>query len=136
MSAEEQYTIKEKYYTEATRYMENAKEYLKHAKKEGNFYHDPKYVKTACGTAYSGMLVALEGYLILKGVSQREKRRKSIEYYQENITKIDKKMLDYLNGAYQILHLSGYYDGILVASVVKDGFDLAYKIIEKIKPTA
>jgi len=136
MSAEEQYTIKEKYYSEATRYMENAKEYLKSAKKEGSFYHDKKYVKTACGTAYNGLLVALDGFLILKGVPQEKKRRKSIEYYQENITKIDKKMLDYLNSAYEILHLWGYYDGITKASVVKDGFDAAYKIIEKIKPTA
>ena len=138
MSAEEQYTIKEKYYNEAVRYMDNAKENLKNAKKEGRFYHDPKYVKTACAVAYSGLLVALDGFLTLKGAhtSKNKKQRKSIEYYQSSITKIDKKMLDYLNGAYQILHLSGYYDGILVASVIKEGFDLAYKIIDKIKPTA
>jgi hypothetical protein len=60
--------------------------------------------------------------------------RKSIEYYQSNITKIDKKMLDYLNVAYKILHLYGYYDGIEDASVIGIGFDKASKIIEKIKP--
>jgi len=135
MSAQEQQEIKEKYFSEATRYMDNAGEFLKKAKKEGKFYHDPKYVKIACGTAYSGLLVALDGFLILKGVQKpKGKLRKSIEYYQENITKIDKKMLDYVNGAYQILHLFGYYDGTTVVSVVKDGFDLANKIIEKIKP--
>jgi len=138
MSAEEQYTIKEKYYSEATRYMENAKEYLKSAKKEDNIYRDPKYVRTACGTAYSGILIALDGYLILKGAhTTKSKRvRKSIEYYQSNLTNIDKKMLDNLNIAYQILHLSGYYDGIQDAIVVKRGFDLANALIEKIKPTA
>ena len=116
--------------------MDNAKEYLKKAKKEGKYYHDPKYVKTACGTAYSGMLMALEGFLVLRGVDKpKGKTRKSIEYYQENIGKIDKKMLDYVNSAYQILHLWGYYDGIESASVIKEGFDEAYKIIEKIKPT-
>ena len=136
MSTEEQYTIKEKYYTEATRYMENAKEYLKNAKKEGNFYNDKKYVKTACGTAYSGLLVALDCYLMLKGINKpTKKQRKSIEYYQSNLTKIDKKMLKYLNSAYDILHLWGYYDGIEDAVVVKRGFDNAYKIIDKIKPT-
>jgi len=45
-------------------------------------------------------------------------------------------MLDYLNSAYKILHLYGYYDGLDIVSVVKEGFDEAYKIINKIKPTA
>jgi hypothetical protein len=62
--------------------------------------------------------------------------RKSIEYYQSNITKIDKKMLNNLIVAYKILHLYGYYDGIESVTVVKEGFDEAYKIIDKIKPTA
>ena len=136
MSIQEQQMVKERYYTEAIRYMDNAKESLKNAQKEGKFYQDPKYVKAACGIAYSGLLVALDGYLILKGANKPKKNlRKSIEYYQENITKVDRKMLDYLNGAYQILHLYGYYDGTTVVSVVKEGFDLANKIIEKIKPS-
>jgi hypothetical protein len=137
MSITEQEILKEKYYSEAMRYMENAKEYLKSAKKEGNFYHDKKYVKTACGTAYNGLLIALDGFLLLKGLNKPDrKQRKSIEYYQSNITKKKKKMLDYLNSAYEVLHLWGYYDGIGDAVIVKRGFDNAYKIIEKIKPTA
>ena len=135
MSVQEQQALKEKYYIEATRYMDNAREFLKSAKKEGKFYHDPKYVKIACGTAYSGMLVALDCFLILKGIHKpKGKLRKSIEYYQENITRIDKKMLDYVNNAYKILHLYGYYDGVEDVIVVKRGFDLANTIIEKIKP--
>jgi hypothetical protein len=35
---------------------------------------------------------------------------------------------------YQILHLSGYYDGTQDAIVVKRGFEVAYQIIDKIKP--
>ena len=136
MATQEQQIVKEKYYNEAIRYMDNAKEYLKKAKKEGNFYHDKKYIKTACGTAYSGMLVALDGFLILKGMDKpKGKMRKNIEYYQSNITKIDKKMLNCLNNAYQILHLYGYYDGIEDVRVISAGFDNAYTIIEKIKPT-
>ena len=135
MSVQDQEIVKETYYNEAIRYMENAKECLKKAKKESSYYRDPKYVKRACGTAYSGVLVALDGFLRLKGMDKpTKKQRKSIEYYQSNITKIDKKMLDYLNGVYEILHLWGYYDGIKDAVVVKRGFDTAYKIIEKIKP--
>ena len=135
MSIEEQQSVKEKYYGEAMRYMDNAKDCLSKAKKDGKFYNDPKYVKMACGTAYSGMLVALDGFLTLKGEEKpKGKLRKSIEHYQSTITKIDKKLLAYINSAYQILHLSGYYDGTNNAVVVKEGFDVAHKIIDKIKP--
>jgi hypothetical protein len=92
-------------------------------------------VRTACGTAYSGVLIALECFLILKGVHKPNKKvRKSIEYYQENLGKLDRKMLDTLNVTYKILHLSGYYDGIESVNVVKEGFNFASAIIEKIKP--
>ena len=135
MMVDEQNKIREKYHSEAVRYMDNAKECLKNARKDGNYYRDPKYVRMACGTAYSGVLVALDGFLILKGIHKPTgKDRKSIEYYQNQIGKLDKKMLDYVNGAYKILHLFGYYDGIEKADVVKSGFDEANKIIEKIKP--
>ena len=136
MSLQEQETLKATYYNKAIRYMDNAKEDLKKAKKEGTVYHDPKYVRRACGKAYSGLLIALEGFLRLKGINAPDKNkvRKSIEYYQSNITKIDKKMLDYLNIAYKILHLSGYYDGIEDVIVVKRGFENAYTLIEKIRP--
>ena len=40
---------------------------------------------------------------------------------QENISKIDGKMLNYVNSAYRILHLSGYYDGIKKCNRYKRG---------------
>ena len=135
MSLNEKQEVKERYFNEAIRYMDNAKECLQKAKKEDYSYHDKKYVKMACGTAYSGILVALEGYLIIKGIDLPKKKvRKSIEFYQNNITKLDKKMLDNLNNAYEILHLWGYYDGIGDSRVINAGFDRAYTIIDKIKP--
>jgi uncharacterized protein (UPF0332 family) len=137
MSIQEQEQLRHKYYDEAMRYMENARECLQKAQKDGKFYRDPKYVKMACGTAYNGVLVALDGFLVIKGIHKpRAKIRKSIEYYQENISKIDKKMLSYLNDAYSILHIYGYYDGTDNVTVVKEGFDLANTLIDKIKPMA
>ena len=133
MSIKEQITIKEKYYQEALRYMDNAKETLKKAIKEDKFYKDEKYVKTACGTAYNGVLKALDGYLLLKGIEQK-KGRKSIEYYQSNVSKWDKKLSAELHNAYTILHLSGYYDGITSVPVVTEGFNLAHSIIKRIEP--
>ena len=135
MSVLEQEEIKLEHYGEAIRYMDNAKEYLKNAKTEGNYYQDKKYVKTACGTAYNGLLEGLDGFLKLKNITPKGKERKTIEYYQRNVTKIDKKLLNTLISAYQILHLWGYYDGIKDARVVKLGFDQAYTLINKIKPS-
>ena len=135
MSVQEQQELKEKYYSEAVRYMENAGECLVKAQKRDNNYQDVKYVKMACGTAYSGLLLALDCFFILKGIHKPgTKARKSIEYYQKSIVNIDKKMAVQLDNAYKILHLSGYYDGIKNATVIKTGFDEAGKIIEKIKP--
>jgi hypothetical protein len=133
MSQEEQLKIKQKSYAEAMRYMNNAKETLLKAGKEDNYYNDRKYVRTACGTAYNGVLIALDTYLSLKGIA-KTKGRKSIEYYSEQLGKLDRKMERHLNSAYEALHLSGYYDGTLDARIVKVGFDEAYEIIGRIKP--
>lgn len=76
---------------------------------------------------------ALDCYFLLKEIL-RKKGRKDIDYYKSTITKIDKKMLNYLNNVYEVLHLSGYYDGITDVKVVARGFELASDIIEKIKP--
>jgi hypothetical protein len=135
MGITEQNQIKSDYYNEAIRYMDNAKETLKKAGKEDDFYKDSKYVKTASGIAYNAVLKALDGYFMLKEVKV-PKNRKSIEFYRTTASKIDKKMLNYLNSAYNILHLDGNYDGILSVDVINTGFKLAYTIIDKIKPAA
>jgi hypothetical protein len=135
MTNDEQNICKSKGYAEAIRYMDNAKETLKRAGKDGGNYIDAKYVKTACGTAYNGILIALDVWLKLKEVPEpSKKKRKSIAYYTDNIAKIDKKMGDSLVDAYNVLHLSGYYDGVRRVKVIEDGFDVAYEIIDKIKP--
>lgn len=134
MSIQDQSEIKQKYYNEAIRYMDNAKQTLVLAKKDGKFYQDDKYVKTACGTAYNGVLKALDGYFLIKGVKKEGRGRKSIEFYQDNVSKIDKKLNSELSNAYKILHLNGYYDGITSVPVINEGFELAYSIIKRIEP--
>jgi hypothetical protein len=135
MTPEEQKAFLSKEYAEAIRYMDNAKETLKRAGKDGSRYIDAKYVKTACGTVHCGVLIALDAWLKLKDVPELgKKRRKSIGYYTDNIAKIDKKMCDLLLDTYNIIHLSGYYDGLRNIKAIDNGFDLAYEIIDKIKP--
>jgi hypothetical protein len=134
MSIEEQQELKQKSYAEAMRYMSNAKETLQKAKKEDNHYKDAKYIRMACGTAYSGTLLALDAYLTSKDVELPKRKRRSIEFYTVNVGILDRKMLQYLNDVYDILHLDGYYDGIRNAKVIHAGFESAYEIINKIKP--
>ncbi|MDR3188846.1 MAG: DUF5618 family protein [Prevotellaceae bacterium] len=129
---EQQHEVKSKAYAEAIRYMDNAKDVLRKANKDGKYYSDRKYVRMACGTAYSGILVALDAYLVLKGVP--ETKKKSIDFYRKNIALLDKSLLRDLNSAYDILHLDGYYEGRLRADAIKLGLDIAYEIIDQISP--
>jgi hypothetical protein len=135
MTPEEQNAFLSKEYAESIRYMDNAKDTLRKAGRDGPHYTDRKYIRTACGTAYNGVLIALDAWLKLKEFPEpSKKQRKSIGYYKDAIATIDKKMLSYLDVAYDILHLSGYYDGVKSVKVVEEGFDYAYYIIDKIKP--
>jgi hypothetical protein len=126
---------REEAYKEATRYIDNGRDILKKAGKENNFYQDIKYVKTGCGIAYSGVLLALDHYLENKGViAPKSPKKKSIEWYRENISRIDRKLLNTLNNVYSILHIEGYYEGINGVKVIQAGFDYAEDIVKKIKP--
>jgi hypothetical protein len=135
MDRAEQNAHLSKYYAEANRYMDNAKASLQKAGKNGSRYTDPKYVRTACGTAYNGVLIALDALFVIKDVPEpNKKQRKSIKYYMSNVARIDGKLTSDMDEAYTILHLDGYYSGITSVKVIEAGFDAAYNIIEKIKP--
>ena len=110
---------------EAHRYIENAKEILREkAHKEDGYYLDKKYVKMAGNTAYNGVLEALDGYFGIK-----KKGRKSVEWYQEELGKMDRKILTTFNSAYNMLHLLMGYDGELDEKVCKVGLEKAETII-------
>lgn len=119
-------------YEVALRYMDNARETLKKANKKDGTYKDVKYVKTASGTAYSGVLLALDEYLRRKE-SAKFKKPKSIEDYRMRLAKQNKRLVRWLNIVYDDLHLSGYYHGTPSYDTIKRGFDTANKIINSIK---
>lgn len=120
-------------YQEAMRYIENAREQLKLAGKDGKFYIDEKYVKSASGIAYLGVLKALDFLFDIKNID-KQRGRKSIEYYQRNLARIDSKLLKNLNEAYHLLHLDGYYGGIVGIKTIDTGFDYAITVINALKP--
>ncbi len=117
---------------EALRYIDNAIEQLKQAGSEdSDYYLDEKYVKTACGTAYNGVLIAIDEYLKQKGI-EKNKGRKTESFYRKELGKINRQLLNLYNSSYNILHLSGYYDGITDKKIIKRGFEVANQIISKL----
>ena len=110
---------------EAKRYLANAKEILREkALKDDGYYQDPKYIKMAGHTAYAGILVALDDFL-----GKKSKGRKDVDWYKSSLSKIDKKVLNAFNNAYQVLHLDMAYDGANGSELINSGFSEAEKII-------
>ena len=114
-----------KHIEEAHRYIDNAKEILREkAHKEDGYYQDKKYVKMAGHTAYTGVLIALDGYLGVK-----KKGRMSVDWYQIELAKVDKKILGAFNAVYELLHLCMGYDGAESAKIAAVGLEEAETII-------
>ncbi|MEO6283570.1 MAG: DUF5618 family protein [Dyadobacter sp.] len=110
---------------EAKRYIDNAKEILREkAVKEDGYYQDPKYVKMAGHTAYTGILLVLDNLL-----GTKTKGRKDVDWYKQHLDQMDKKMLNSFLTAYQVLHLDMAYDGAKSADLAKLGMEEAEKLI-------
>lgn len=121
---------------EALRYLNNAKEILKSAPIEDNIYADIKPVKEAFGTAYLAILEAINEYFIEKGFTKKE-LPKSVDEYRKMLQKYlvvhDGKLLREFEMLYDMLHIAGYYRGLLYdRNVVKDALKAAKTFIEKI----
>jgi len=112
---------------EAKKYLTNAREILK--SKGGNgapgYYSEAKYVKMACHTAWSGVLVAMNA----KVPESPKGTRKSVETYKKYLAVRNWKILNDFVSAYNYLHLFGGYDGDLNRKTTKTGLELAEKII-------
>jgi hypothetical protein len=115
---------------EAERYLQNAQQILTDkAEKDGDFYHDTKYVKMAGNTAWNGVLVALDAAL---GVKEKLKphQRPDFKDYQMALTKKDNKMNIVLFSAYESLHKIMGYDGNPDYKIVQESLDLGRRVIE------
>jgi len=122
---------------EALRYLNNAKDILKSVPIENNMYTDIKPVREAFGTAYLAVLEAINEYLIKKGFTKKE-LPKSVDEYRKILQKYlavhDGKLLREFEMLYDMLHIAGYYRGLLYnVDIVKDAHKAAKTFIEKIK---
>lgn len=122
---------------EALRYLNNAKEILKAVPVEDNTYTDVKPVREAFGTAYLAVLEAINEYLLKKGLGKKE-LPKSVDAYRDLLRKhlavYDGKLLREFEKLYDMLHIAGYYRGLLYdTNVVRDALKAAKTFIEKIE---
>ena len=122
---------------EAIRYLENAKEISGKSPIEDNRYTDVKYVKSACGVAYLGVLKAIDEYLLKRGLSKKELPKK-IEEYEKALQKYlsihNGKLTKEFSTLYDELHIAGYYRGNLHhVDAVKSILKAAKAFIDKVK---
>ena len=114
---------------EARRYVANAKMIIEKSvyDPETKLYRDKKYVRIAGNTLWSGCLIALEAVLqVSKG-----KGRPSIEKYRDAARKRDRTLLNFINAAYDTMHLSMGYDGTKEKKVCDAAFERANEIINR-----
>ena len=116
---------------EARRYVENASKTLNENGEldiETKLYQDEKYVRAAGNYLWLGVLMALDA--VFK-VRKDRRTRVDINAYLEAVGKRDRKLLNYVNTGYDVMHLSMTYDGVQAKGVSDEGFRLANTIIDR-----
>ena len=116
---------------EARRYVDNARTTLKEKGElnlETKRYEDDKYVRAAGSYLWLGVLMALDAVF---HVRKDRRTRVDINAYLDAVGKRDRKLLDYVNDGYDVMHLYMMYDGIQAKDVCDSGFRLANTIIDR-----
>ncbi len=125
----------------ARRYLQNAREELKKAGliKETNTYRDYKYVSSASGLAFRGVLEALKALFLDRGVfrnsSEMNRKLKRHDMYFRTLKGLsglgkDRDILMYLlEDVYDILHIGGYYRELRDKKAIDSGLEKAERII-------
>lgn len=116
---------------EARRYVQNAHDVLNEKTRldpETQSYEDPKYVRAAGNYLWLGVLMALDSVFHVRA---DRRTRVDINDYTDAIGQRDRKLLDWVNNGYRIMHLSMTYDGIQDRDVCRKGFVLANQIIDR-----
>lgn len=121
---------------EALRYLNNTKEILKSIPVENGTYIDIKPVRETCGIAYLSILMAIDEYLLRKGISKKELPR-SVDAYRKALQKYlavhDGKLLRKFEALYEALHIAGYHRGNLyLVDMIKHALKATRAFIEKI----
>ena len=117
---------------ESRRYVDNARQTLK---QNGQFnfetrrYDDAKYVKAAGNYLWLAVLMALDAVFHVK--KNKASKRVDVDDYKKAVAQRDRKLSDWVNDAYNVLHLYMNYDGVQAKDTVDSGFRLANDIIDR-----
>src|SRR5262245_19694577 len=120
----------------ATRYLTNARAILRHVPVERDIYLDRKPVREAMGAAYLAVLEAINEALVRRGVARKE-LPKSVDAYraalQRHLVTRNGKLMREFESLYDLLHIAGYYRGLLHdRKVVRDALDARERFIKKV----
>ena len=116
---------------EARRYVDNAKTLLvEHGELdvETRSYNDPKYVKMAGNTLWNGVLYVLDAVF---HVRSDRRRHVDIEDYRKAVGARDKKLLRFVNMAYDNMHIDMGYYGDPNKDICDSCFHIANDIIDR-----
>ncbi len=121
---------------EGARCLENSREILRRVPVERDIYLDRKPIREAMGTAYLAVLEAINEALIRRGVARKE-LPKSVDAYREalqrHLAPRNGKLMREFESLYDLLHIAGYYRGLLYdRKVVREALDAAQRFIEKV----
>jgi len=128
--------MRERGHGEARRYLDNARAMLRHLPVERDIYVDRKPVREAMGTAYLAVLEAINEALGRRGVARKELPR-SVDAYREalrrHLASRNGKLMREFESLYDLLHIAGYYRGLLYdRKVVREALDAAQRFIENV----
>src|SRR5262245_8976375 len=102
--------------SEAFRSLNSARAILRHIPVERDIYLDRKPVREAMGAAYLAVLEAINEALGRRGVTRKE-LPKSVDAYHEalqrHLTVRNGKLMREFESLYDLLHIAGYYRGLL-----------------------
>ena len=117
--------------SEARRYVENARKTLNENAEldlETKLYQDEKYVRAAGNYLWLGVLMALDAVF---HVRKDRRTRVDINNYLDAVGKRDRKLLNYVNTGYDVMHLSMTYDGVPAKEISDSGIRIANAIIDR-----
>lgn len=115
----------------ARRYVDNAKKTIQENEvfdEETGCYNDPKYIRTAGHLLWNAVLIILDAVFQVKTQQQPHPDNKE---FLRAVGKRDRKLLDLINTAYNVTHISMGYDGNLDKNTCQSGFRLTNDIIDR-----
>jgi hypothetical protein len=124
----------QKYFNKAVEYYKNARVKLRGLSVEYNHYKDAKMLQESAGLCWLAVLSSLQGFFVSSGILPKN-MPKSADGYGALLSKFkhkDGKLMKAFWLTYYDIHQHVYYEGNTHVLIVKEGFQRAKFVIEKL----